>query len=613
MSIKRFSYFIAIICLIASLSCDNKEDPITVTTADLTTTIDENPTTGASIGTVTGTTNRGSVTFSIASQTPAGAMAIDASTGELTVADASAFDFETNPSITANVTVANGTVSQTAGITINLNNVADAITVDDETLSIDENPTNGQNVTSAMATVDSGTPSFSISSQTPAGAFTIDATSGQLSIMDATLFDFETNPTFTVVVTGTNGQSSDDGTITVNLNNVLEVVNTQDETVTIDENPATGVSLVTVMGTTDMGSVTFSLANESQSGAFDLNESTGELTVSDASLFDYELNTSLTATVNVTNASITVTAIITVNLNDLLEVSFTEANTNAAFGGVYGHQIVDLNGTLFMIGGIRGIDRLNEVWTSTNGSTWTQVTTVGNIFTPRNGHQVVVFDNKMWVIGGFTPNGRSNEVWSSSDGASWTQATTSGIFSARADHAAVVFNNMIYVVGGSDGSMLNDVYRSSNGSTWTQVTTSGNLFTPRQAHTLTVFNGKMTLIAGADLDGDQLLRYRNDIWTSTDGATWTETSVTGNLFVERWIHGTIVHDGHLWVIGGDDDSGNRYNDVWTSPDGATWTQQTGSAPFDVRDQMALFILNNALWISGGSNNNGILTDIWRSN
>ena len=87
MSIKRFSYFIAIICLIASLSCDNKEDPVTVSTADFTTTIDENPTTGASIGTVTGTTNRGSVTFSIASQTPTGAMAIDATTGELTVAE----------------------------------------------------------------------------------------------------------------------------------------------------------------------------------------------------------------------------------------------------------------------------------------------------------------------------------------------------------------------------------------------------------------------------------------------------------------------------------------------------------------------------------------------
>ena len=605
--------YLLLFMLLGIWACDKNGDPITVTTADLTTSIDENPSNGDVIGTVTGSTSEGSVTFSISQQTPAGAMAINSSTGELTVANATVFDFEVNPSITANVTVANGNVSQTAGITVNLNNVADAVTVTDETLSIDENPNNGQSVTTAMAAVDSGTPSFSISAQTPAGAFNIDASSGQLTVADNTLFDFETNPTFTVTVTATNGTASDDGLITVNLNNVLEVVNTQDETVTIDENPTTGQTLVTVTGTTDMGSVTFSLANESVAGAFDLDTSTGELTVSDASLFDYELNTSLTATVNVTNASITQTAIITVNLNDVFELAWTEVNTNVAFGGVYGHRIVEFNGTLYSIGGIRGINRINEVWKSTDGNTWTQVTTVGNLFDPRNGHQVVVFNSKIWVIGGFTPNGRTNDIWSSSDGATWTQETTSGIFSARADHAATVLGGKIWVVGGSDGTMQNDVWSSSNGTTWTQVTTSGNIFTPRQAHTLSTFNGQMILVAGADLDGDQLLRYRNDIWMSSDGINWTEANVSGNLFVERWIHGAVVHDNLLWIVGGDDDSGNRFNDVWTSPNGMTWTQQSANPVFEVRDQMGIVSFNGSVWVSGGSNNNGILTDIWKSN
>ena len=219
-------------------------------------------------------------------------------------------------------------------------------------------------------------------------------------------------------------------------------------------------------------------------------------------------------------------------------------------------------------------------------------------------------------MGGFSTGGRSQEVWSSSDGISWSQITpfsSDRIFTSRADHAAVVYNNKIYVVGGSDGTMLNDVWSSSDGVDWTKETTSGNIFTPRQAHTLTVFNGQMVLVAGADLDGDQLLRQRNDIWTSTNGTTWTEVSVSGNLFVERWIHGAIVHDGLLWVIGGDDDSGNRFNDVWTSPDGATWTQQNSSPIFDVRDQFGLFVLNGSVWVSGGSNNGGILTDIWKTN
>jgi len=613
MSFKRFTYFIAVIGLIAALSCDNNEDPVTVSTADLTITVDENPSNAQILGTVTGTTNQGSVTFSIASQAPVGAIAIDSSTGELTVADATQFDFETNPSITATVTVANGAVSETANVTINLNNMGDAVTLADETISMDENPSNAQIISTLTATVDSGTASYSISSQTPAGAFALDATSGELTVLDATLIDFETSPTLTVVVTATNGTASDDGTITVNLNNVLEEVVTQDETVTIDENPASGRAIVTVTGTTDMGSVTFSLASESATGAFSLDASSGELTVGDAALFDYEQNTSLMATVNVVNGSISETALITVNLNDLLEISWTEENMNAAFGGVYGHRIVNFNGALIMIGGIRDVNRINEVWASANGSTWTQVSTVGNIFTARNGHQVVVFNNKMWVIGGFTDGGRSSEVWSSSDGATWTLETTSALFSPRADHAAVVFNNKIYVVGGSDGTMKNDVWSSSDGINWTEETISGSLFSARQAHSLTVFNGQMYLIAGADLDGQQLLRQRNDIWTSSDGITWTEVSVTGNQFLERWIHGAIVHKNLLWVIGGDDNTSARFNDVWTSPDGATWTQQTSSPIFDVRDQIGIFIFNNRLWISGGSNNDGILTDIWATN
>ncbi|OEK01435.1 hypothetical protein BFP97_07830 [Roseivirga sp. 4D4] len=482
----------------------------------------------------------------------------------------------------------------------------------DAIISIDENPQAGMSVVTINANISGGNVQFNLVSQSVSGAFNLDSNTGILSVADPQAFDFETNPTLTATIEASIGSVTDNATITVNLNNVLEVVSTQDETITIDENPSNGDILVTVTGTTDLGSVSFDLDDESVAGAFALDMSTGVLTVADASLFDYELNTSLTATINVFNGSLSQTSIVTVNLNDLFEIAWTQATANAAFGGLYGHKIVDLNGTLFSIGGIRGIDRINEVWSSTDGITWTQVNTT-NAFAPRNGHEAVIFDNKIWVIGGFTANGRTNDVWSSPDGANWTQVNTQGIFSPRADHAAVVFNNNIWVVGGSDGAFKNEVWMSSNGSTWSQVTTTGNLFTPRLGHSLTVFNGQMVLIAGTDLDGDQLQRQRNDIWMSTDGISWTEVFVSGNLFVERWLHGAIAYNNLLWVIGGDDDTGNRFNDVWTSPDGLNWTQQDTNPIFDVRDQMAIFSFNNSIWVSGGSNNSGILEDIWRTN
>lgn len=488
------------------------------------------------------------------------------------------------------------------------------ITISDITVTMDENPSNNQVVITIDASITSGDITFSIESQNPSGAFLIDSSSGEIRVANASLFDFETNPTLTAIITAANGAIMEEATVTVNLNNVLETVNTSDETITIDENPSQGFQITTVAGTTDFGSVSFSLVNESASGAFSIDQTSGALSVANPLLFDFETNPSLTATINVSNSSIIETAIITVNLNDIFEVDWTQVVGNASFGARYDHQIVSFNGKLWAVGGIVNITRQNDIWSSTDGTTWVKETPVGNIFSPRNGHQMVVFNNKIWLIGGFTDGGRSNEIWSSSNGISWTLENISGsIFSARADHSAVVYDNKIWVIGGSDGNFQNDVWNSTNGISWNNVTTSGTIFSKRLGHTLTNFDGKLVLIGGSDLDGQNLQRFRNDIWTSTDGINWAEASVSGSLFLGRWIHEAIEYDGKLWLIGGDDDSGNRFNDVWVTNDIINWTQISSNPIFSVRDSPALFVLNGKLWVSGGSNNNGIQSDIWRTN
>ena len=75
---------------------------------------------GKSIGTVQ-VDGSGASGFSITSQTPTGALSINPSTGELTVADATLFDFEINPVITATVAVVDAV--NTGTVTINLRNV----------------------------------------------------------------------------------------------------------------------------------------------------------------------------------------------------------------------------------------------------------------------------------------------------------------------------------------------------------------------------------------------------------------------------------------------------------------------------------------------------------
>jgi len=132
-SIKKLNLRVLLIfaaILLNSCSKDSddptpQETPITVSTADFSKTMDENPTTGQVIGTIVGSTNEGSVTFSIIEQTPSGAFSIDSASGELKVADETLFDFETNPTITGTVKVANGTVSKNALVTITLNDLVE--------------------------------------------------------------------------------------------------------------------------------------------------------------------------------------------------------------------------------------------------------------------------------------------------------------------------------------------------------------------------------------------------------------------------------------------------------------------------------------------------------
>lgn len=108
---------------IAGCSDDDAPKPPVIEVEDFETTVDENLPSGTVLGTVEATTNKKTLTFEVQSQTVAGALAVDAETGELIVADASKFDFETNPTIKAVVLAINGKVESEINVVINLQKV----------------------------------------------------------------------------------------------------------------------------------------------------------------------------------------------------------------------------------------------------------------------------------------------------------------------------------------------------------------------------------------------------------------------------------------------------------------------------------------------------------
>jgi len=81
----------------------------------------ENIEDNTAFGTVEGSASDNStVSFAISSQSVNGAMVVDAGTGVVSVADKAAFDFETNTTLSAEVTVSSGGVSEMATVTVNL-------------------------------------------------------------------------------------------------------------------------------------------------------------------------------------------------------------------------------------------------------------------------------------------------------------------------------------------------------------------------------------------------------------------------------------------------------------------------------------------------------------
>lgn len=123
----KFNHLTFLTLFLLVFTCSDNDDGYSndgINAQNLITTIDENPTNNQSVGMVQAV-GSGTLNFSITSQTPNGALNINPSTGELTVADASLFDFETNAVISGNVSIINQSNSATATVAVNLNNLDD--------------------------------------------------------------------------------------------------------------------------------------------------------------------------------------------------------------------------------------------------------------------------------------------------------------------------------------------------------------------------------------------------------------------------------------------------------------------------------------------------------
>ncbi len=307
-------------------------------------------------------------------------------------------------------------------------------------------------------------------------------------------------------------------------------------------------------------------------------------------------------------------------------ITWTEVSASTGFSPRYEQSAFVANGKLWVMGGqgaTAGIPGApsNDAWSTTDGVTWTSEN--ANNLTGGYLMPVVQETGKATLFGGLQ-GAFSNNVWQTSDGLNWSELSTDAPFSPRLT-TGTEFNGQMWVIGGegtrdsSGTSVRNDVWRSSDGLNWSKATAAGAIFSRRAGHAVVAFNNKLWVIGGGDnvaAAGGPSARL-NDVWSSSDGANWTQqTPAGGTIFSPRMFHAAVVYAGKLWVIGGDVASGTPSdtdaNDVWYTADGTTWVNASANAAFPARAGHSVTVLNDSMWLIGGDNAGAGLADVWKS-
>lgn len=248
-----------------------------------------------------------------------------------------------------------------------------------------------------------------------------------------------------------------------------------------------------------------------------------------------------------------------------------------------------------------------DVWSSPDGKNWEQVTPAAP-WLHSDLPMSITFKDRMWMMGGWY-NGRlpghsaSNEVWSSTDGKNWKQVTKAAGWSPRLASALVEFQGKMWILGGTENyyfgdakSVKNDVWFSEDGETWTQATANAP-WSPRAYHQAAVLNDRIYVFGG----GNYVPEYHatNDVWSSADGVNWRQETAAAPWVPRLWFSSAVYRD-HIFVIGGwHNDPSTNLGDIWYTRDGKEWKQLISKVVWKERHEHSALVFQDKLWVIGG--------------
>ncbi len=330
---KLKNLLFAAILALAVISCgkDDGPEPATnsaPTIAEQTFTASEGISDAATIGTVKANDEDGDgLTFSIT--TNDNDLFEITNAGALGLASGKSLDFATAKTHSITVGVTDGTDSANATITINVTAVDpenNAPTIDAQEFEADENVDDEDLIGTVSANdTDGNTLTFSITADA-SELFEISDT-GEISLAADKTLDFETSEEHTITVSVSDGQESAESQVTITVANVNEapIIEAQEFEVAEDISDQALIGTI-VANDPDGDPLDFDITTD-DSGLFEIDPSTAEVTLTEGNNLDFETSEEHTITVGISDGEHTVEAQMTITVTNVIESLAEDPNS----------------------------------------------------------------------------------------------------------------------------------------------------------------------------------------------------------------------------------------------------------------------------------------------
>ena len=208
----------------------------------------------------------------------------------------------------------------------------------------------------------------------------------------------------------------------------------------------------------------------------------------------------------------------------------------------------------------------------------------------------------------------------------WQCITEEAAFAGRDGAGALTYKDKMWLLGGwNPKDKVNfpevcnsEVWSSTDGEVWTEVNEKAP-WEGRHTAGYVLHDGRMWIVGGDCNQG----HYQSDVWSSADGVNW-DLVLDPVPWAPRVLHCTAAFDGKIWVMGGQtipqfaDEDEVFHNDVWNTVDGKNWNRVAETSPWSVRGMIGhSAVFKDRIWILGGGtyetpkiNSRKFHNDVW---